>query len=641
MYMAERFGAWQIGDDPARGAAEFKIFIPGRAKDPTQYQPSRIVDGHPVPDFGDAKIASIRVAGSFQSRLGQLDWSFGSAPAMTREDHPKGSVWRYRTGVELPAGFYEYKFLVTFEDGTKRKVGDPCTRYGGTENQNSALVVGGSDPAIASLAGGRKHLRDLVVYELMIDDFTDEFRRGRAPLDAVRDKLDYLAGGLGVNAILFMPWTAWPGEGYNWGYNPYQYFSVEYRYANAIDQPAEKLSWLKRLVTACHERGLHVIMDGVFNHVGDVDPSGDLAYGFPYRWFYQDPLACPYVGTFGGEFAGLKDLDFNNGCTREFIRDVCLYWIDEFKIDGIRFDNSVNYYIDGDPRGLPQLLADIDDHLESRGEKNFSLTIEHLNLDAARVTRQTRATSYWNNELYQRCFDYLWAGSIDSRIMGALDTHRGLPDDRVATTYLGNHDHSHVAWQAGARDNAGALQWYRTQPFLIALLTGPGAVMIQNGQEFAEDHWIMEDDGGSNRRVKPRPLRWDFPGDPIGSRLVALYGKLVRLRRAHPALSSNNFYPAGWQTWQSRFNPEGYGVDVDTGVVIFHRWGTPADGGLERFIVALNFSREDRFVGVPFSVNGEWHDLLNDHTDVISDFRLVHYRLESNWGRVWFHKSPG
>lgn len=82
-----------------------------------------------------------------------------------------------------------------------------------------------------------------------------EFRGARAPLDAVRDRLDYLAGDLGINAILFMPWTAWPGSGFSWDYDPYQYFSVEFRYANAVAQPAEKLSWLKRLISACHERG--------------------------------------------------------------------------------------------------------------------------------------------------------------------------------------------------------------------------------------------------------------------------------------------------------------------------------------------------------------------------------------------------
>ncbi len=68
---------------------------------------------------------------------------------------------------------------------------------------NAAVVVGGSRPEnnqVVSLSGGRKPVRDLVIYELMIDDFTAEFRGVRAPLDAVTDKIDYLKG-LGVNAI--------------------------------------------------------------------------------------------------------------------------------------------------------------------------------------------------------------------------------------------------------------------------------------------------------------------------------------------------------------------------------------------------------------------------------------------------------
>jgi hypothetical protein len=52
----------------------------------------------------------------------------------------------------------------------------------------------------------------------------------------------------------------------------------------------------------------------------------------------------------------------------------------------------------------------------------------------------------------------------------------------IATTYLSNHDHSHITWQAGARHNEGSKQWYRTQPYAITLLTSPGTPMIQNGQ---------------------------------------------------------------------------------------------------------------------------------------------------------------
>lgn len=654
MYMTEKFGAWQVGNDPSSGKAEFKIFFPDRNKDNSQYlEPSvynsrlDIVDpDRRIPrkgtNYGNPNITSIQVAGDFQEKLGlgQNNWDFENAPQMMKMDHPKGLVWTYHTEVELPTGFYQYKYYVTFSNGKKRKVGDPCTRYGGSENQNSAFVIGGSRPdenEVQPLQGGRKHLRDLIVYELMIDDFTDEFRGARAPLNAVRDKLEYLQKDLGINAILFMPWTAWPSQSFSWGYIPHQYFSVEYRYANALNAPSEKLSWLKKLISDCHELGIHIIMDGVFNHVGDVEPDEEIANGFPYRWLYENHEDCPYVGIFGGTFPGLVDLDYNNSCTQEFIRDVCFYWIGTFKIDGIRFDNTTNYFIEDDRRGLPTLIKDIREHV---GDPNFSLILEHLNLAASSVTNRTDATSYWNNELYQRCFDYLWQWNIDSRIVPALNTHVGLAPDKVATTYIGNHDHSHVAWQAGARDNAGALQWYRTQPYAIALLTCPGAPMIQNGQEFAEDYWIMEDDKGSNRRVKPRPLRWDFKDDNIGFKLLKVYRKLLSIRKTYSGLRSNNIYPDKWEQWQTQFDPQGYGVDVGKGVVIYHRWGDGEDGALERFIIVLNFSSTDQTVSVPFSDNGIWEDLLSDGRKVdIHNFRLPSLTIGSNWGHIFFKKG--
>ena len=75
---------------------------------------------------------------------------------------------------------------------------------------------------------------------MMIDDFTWEYRGVRAPLNAVRDWLDYLVD-MGFNAILFMPWTAWNSSLFSWGYTPALYYSVEYRYANDLNHPTEKL----------------------------------------------------------------------------------------------------------------------------------------------------------------------------------------------------------------------------------------------------------------------------------------------------------------------------------------------------------------------------------------------------------------
>ena len=631
MYMEGKFGAWQDDDDPAGGTVTFRLFYPDNNKDPSQYSRG-----------GSPKVQSVKVVGDFQKLLGFPAWDDATARPMAPRDHPRGVVYEFTTPVVLPKGFYEYKYLVTFDDGTVRRVSDPCARYGGSRLQSSGIAVGGADAVVQPLATPRRHLRDLVLYELMIDDFTDEYRGARAPISAVEDKLDYLASKLGVNAILFMPWTAWPGQGFNWGYNPTQYFSVEYRYANGLaadgtPQPEEKLSRLAALISACHERGLHVIMDGVFNHVGDTwQDEHHNAFGFPYKSLYRDAADCPYVGKFGGSFGGLEDLDFHNGCTQQFVRDVCLYWIDAFKIDGIRFDNTTNFFIENEPRGLPKLLSDIRDHCAAKGIDNFSLTLEHLVGDdgAASVTNRKGATSCWYNGLYQSTFDHLWSGSIDSRLMRALDTHRGFDPGKLATTYLGNHDHAHVAWQAGARANRGALDWYRTQPWAIALLTSPGAPMIQNGQEFAEDYWVMENDEGSGRRVKPRPIRWDFEWDSIGRRLLDVYRRLIGLRQKYAGLRSDNFYPQQ-EAWETRFNPQGYGADTSRGLVIYHRWGAGDDGQLERFVVVLNFSSADQYVDVPFPADGVWTDVLNDDAQIdVRGFRVRGFKVNSNWGNV-------
>lgn len=647
MYMdsdKKQFGAWRLNDTANSSAVKFSIFFPDRAKDPGQYATKpKDKDGNDldVPDYGNPQIKSINVVGSFQTSLGQTDWTVDPANAMTRVDtHPQGFVWTYTTAL-LPAGFYEYKYVVTFQNNQQRWVSDPCSRYGGSAQfHNSGFVVGPSSISTTDpLPTPRKHLRDLVVYEINLDDWTVEFRDGRAPFDAACDQLDYLAS-LGVNAVLCMPWTAWFNDNYSWGYTPYQYFSVEHRYTEDLTDSSpghetKQLSRLRNFVNECHKRGIHVIMDGVFNHVGpDLDPHYS---GFAYRWLYQNPDASPYVGIFGGTFGDLKDLDYHNGCLQEFIGDVCNYWIDEFQIDGIRFDNTTNFYIDGDQRGLPTLISDIQSHV---ADPNFSLTLEHLDMSAARVTNRTGATSYWNNALYQRCFGYLWDGKIDSNIMGDMDTHAWLDAGKVATIYPSNHDHSHVTWQCGARDNSGSMAWYRTQPYAILLLTCPGSPLIHSGIEFGEEQRIVEDDQGSNRRVATRTIRWEFLDDWIGVKLSSAYRKLISIHNGYAGLRSDNFYPAGWQSWQTQLNPQGYGIDVNKQVMIYHRWGTGGNGKLQSFIIVVNFSSEDQFVDVPFPANDIWTDLLNDGVSpTVNNFWLRNWRVNSYWGNIFYKEG--
>ena len=183
------------------------------------------------------------------------------------------------------------------------------------------------------------------------------------------------------------------------------------------------------------------------------------------------------------------------------------------------------------------------------------------------------------------------------------------------------------------------MRWYKTQPYLIALFTATGLPMIQNGAEFAEDYWIPENDEGTGRRIRPRPLRWKLETDGIGTSLKKLYKQIANIRLKYSGLRSANFYPQPWEEWQNTFNSEGYGIDVNRQLLIYHRWGDNENGILQRFIIVLNFSDTDQDVCVPFPENGIWVDLLSDFnnpwTPSISDWKLC-FKIGSNWGHVFF-----
>src|SRR4051794_33127068 len=159
----ENFGAQVVGS-----TVTFNLFVPN---------PS---------DFGNPEIKTVQVVGDF---LPGGAWRVHEAPTLTPEVIGGDVLCRHEQ-TALDQGFYQYKYVITYvDDPTTRWISDPCTRQvAGSEN--AGFVIGDPADEARPLATPRP-LDDLVIYELMIDDFTAEFRAGRAPLDAVHDKLDH------------------------------------------------------------------------------------------------------------------------------------------------------------------------------------------------------------------------------------------------------------------------------------------------------------------------------------------------------------------------------------------------------------------------------------------------------------------
>jgi pullulanase len=622
--MYESFGAYVPASPGPNGktTVEFRVFFPSAS--------AYVAAGQP-------RIKQISVHGSFQSppwdKTTAIVLKAGSYPPPPSPGPAVGTL--FSASVALPDGYYEYKYLVEFDDGQKRTLSDPCARYGGAQDDNSAFVIGGLWPAVKKMAR-RLPLRDLVIYELMIDDFAAGLvTAGEAPLEAVKRKVAYIKTELGANAIAFLPWTAWPGGGFSWGYNPAFFFSVESRYMKSPGRALDKLALLRELINECHEQGVQVIMDGVFNHAQSSEDSG-----FPYACLYENSFESPFIGTFsGGGF--FTNLDFNNECTHDFIFDVCRYWIEEFGIDGIRFDYTLGFW-HGDDRGhgLNRLIFDLKQYLRNQKETDFLLILEHLTdnrYEAVNAVNQVGSSACWFDPPMHVAWRYLdrhrktdGRGEIvDLEVLRTLDAGRDFDPGRGAIAYIENHDHSRICSHAGGR-----AFWWRTQPYAIALFTGTGTPMIYNGQELAEDQWMPE---SGNGRVMARPIDWTHRTDAIGTQVFDLYQKLIAIRLAHPALRGPNIAPAGQEDWARDLDPKGFGVSRNLNVVVFHRWGpNPKKPGEVRYVVVLNFGADTRRVHLELPRVGTWTDLLSGWTLTIGGDQFYDLDVGGNWGHVFY-----
>ena len=612
------------------GQQSLQLFVPDNTIDPAQYERG-----------GACSIAEVRLIGDFQKMLdpAATDWDSATSLEMQRRQNAHGYVFTHNFAQPLPDGYYQYQYVVRFNNGVVRIVGDPCTKYGGDSDDRSAFVVGGS-PVAPDALSRRVPAEDLIIYELMIDDFTKEYRGNRPPIDAVVDKLDDLKA-MNINAVEFMPWIAWPDDtSFSWGYDPAYFFSVESAYVDDPTGATDRLARVANLVTECHRRGLHVLLDIVLQHAR----QGSHTNGFPYYWLWQDPTTSPFVGQFvPSPTYGMLPLDYGNVCTQQFIADVCTYWLSRFKLDGFRFDQVSGYDNPAFPhKGAPKLIADLTQYVDDQHLTNVSLILEDTwDYQVISDSNMIRPDAAWFDLFRSMPFGifdgYAVKGDVQPAYMRVLNAARDFDYPISPTIYLENHDHGTVTCRLGSRD-----RWYKAQPYMIALATCSGGMLVHNGQEWGQLEDLWEDDSNAPpqfKRVQSRPLRWAESTDGIGRALRDRYSFLMGLRQQHKGLRSPNFYPNDYDLSWSAFSPSGYGIDEQRQIIIYHRWGPADDGMLERFMVVLNFSDMTQYVDVPLSTNGAWTDLLNGNAVVSTQDYVLHaYPIQSNWGCVfWQH----
>jgi len=155
-------------------------------------------------------------------------------------------------------------------------------------------------------------LEQMIIYEIHAGTFTPE-----GTFEAIIPHLDYLKNELGVTTIELMPVAQFPGER-NWGYDGTYLYAPQNSYGGS--------EALKRLINVCHQKGLSVILDVVYNHLG---PEGN--YLGEYGPYLTDRYKTPWGPSVN--FDGPESDE-----VRRFVIDNALYWVTEYHMDGLRID---------------------------------------------------------------------------------------------------------------------------------------------------------------------------------------------------------------------------------------------------------------------------------------------------------------
>ncbi|MFO7985401.1 MAG: malto-oligosyltrehalose trehalohydrolase [Desulfatiglandaceae bacterium] len=328
-------------------------------------------------------------------------------------------------------------------------------------------------------------LGSAVIYELHIGTFTSE-----GTFDAAIDYLDHLTA-LGITHVELMPVAEFSGER-GWGYDGVDLYAPHHAYGGP--------EGLKRLVNACHQQGLAVVLDVVYNHLG---PEGNHLHRFgPY---FTQRYATPWGEAVNLDGAGSDEV-------RRFFIDNALMWLRDYHVDGLRID-AVHAIVDTSAVHFLEQLADEVESLEADIGRHLMLIAES-DLNDPRVVRPREVGGYgmdaqWNEDFHHALHATL-TGEQDGyyQDFGALadltkvltrgfvydgrySAYRRRRHGRPATGLSGHRfvgclqNHDQVGNRALGERTSHLLSVEQLQIGAALVLTSPFVPMLFQGEEWA------------------------------------------------------------------------------------------------------------------------------------------------------------
>ena len=519
------------------------------------------------------------------------------------------------------------QYFYVLDGGTHRP--DPCSRFQAGGIHGPSTVI---DPAAFSWTDSHWKgiaLSDLILYEIHVGTFTPA-----GTFEAITPHLTHLKE-LGITAVELMPIAQFPGKR-NWGYDGVDLFSVHNTYGSP--------ETLKKFVDACHQAGIAVCLDVVYNHLG---PEGNYLHDFgPY---FTQRYHTPWGDAVN--FDGSQNAEVRN-----FFISNALYWVTEYHIDALRLDAAHMIF----DQSQLHILAELNTRVKQEAEKlgRTVLVIGESDINDPVLIRTRAEGGYeldgqWSDDFHHSLHtvltgekrgyykDYssledvakaIKSGFVYDGKHSAFRGHAygkpagGIPGEKFIVC-VQNHDHIGNRGYGDRLSTQISFAAYKAAAAL--LLMSPATPMLFMGEEYGEHqpfHYFVDHSNAalvkevvSGRRAKcaafdwhdvPNPtedkvfltskLNWSLLAKREHQCLFRLYQDLIRFRHSIPGLSRLNrkdfrvyaYELAGWIAIEYPFAINGAGLGV-----------------------IVSFSKETREAELPFQQCGSF-EVLIDTNDI-------------------------
>ena len=480
---------------------------------------------------------------------------------------------------------------------------------------------------------------NLVVYEVLIRDF-DANRN----FQSLIDRIDYFKN-LKINAIQLMPVMEFEGNE-SWGYNT--------AYHTALDKFYGTENKFKEFIDLCHQNGIAVILDVALNHAFGRNPMIRMWMKDSDGDGWGDPASDnPYFNEFAKHSYGVG-ADFNHASTltKTYVKRVINHWIQDFKIDGFRWDLTKGFTqacSAGDDActnaSQPDRIAVLKEYADYSWslDNNHYVIFEHLGSDGEEQQwanyriGEGKGIMMWGEMTYpytQLMEGYATGGDLTR--MGHVS--RGFTGKRLIG-YPESHDKDRLMYSALTFGNGGGTSpiignlnnsLFRMSAIGATSLLIPGPKMIWHFAELGMNNSIYTCNNGAVNTetdaaagdckldTKPQP-QWvnNWQGVSQRAKIYTDWAKMISLKTSNPVFNGNY-----------AISPNGN--NIRQRIYVFDT----ALSGLNSVVILANFSVASQNVTPDFPFAGTWYNLM-DNTPISVSSTTTPITIESGGFRIY------